>query len=186
MTTKIPTKEEQIEINITSKDFPVTEGIKTKIYEKLTTLDKFAPGKKDIKVTLTSEPEGQKVEVSIALNKAFLKNAETTEDLYKSVDLVVEKLKTQLTKLAKTKASKQNRASIRVPEISKVETVEEETKGKIVKRKVIAEKPMFEEEAIMQMEALNHLSFMFINAETFKPSMLYKRKDGNYGIIDVE
>lgn len=187
MTTKIPTKHqtnEQFEINITSKDFPVTPAIEDKLHEKLSSLEKFAKGRKTAKVNLHGNTDGYTVEVALTLEKAFLKMDETSEDLYHAIDTVVEKMKNQLSKLAKVSTSRQNRASIRTTEpISQV--VQPEPESEIVVRKEVSAKPMFEEEAVEQMKAMGHQSFVFINAETFKPSMIYKRNDGNFGLIDM-
>lgn len=174
---------EDMRINITSKDFTLTEAIESKILNKITALDKFAKGKKEVKVNLSTEPAGHKIEVMIDLNGNFLRAQVTSENLYKSIDLVVENLKNQLSNLS-DKENDNGRHSVRFMEPeSKVEF--EEDKPKIVKRKLIAAKPMYEEEAVLQMEVLNHRSFIFINAETNGPCMTYKRNDGDYGIIEL-
>lgn len=175
---------ENMKINISSKDFKVTEAIESKILHKIAALDKYFKGNKQIKVNLYTRSDNQEVEIMIDVNNNFLKANAKTEDLYKSIDLVVENLKNQLSKLS-DKESENDRNSIRFFE-AETQIKEKEEKGpKIVKRKLITAKPMFEEEAILQMDLLNHRSFIFINAETNEPCMTYKRNDGDYGIIEL-
>lgn len=173
-------------INILSKDFDLSDAIEIKIMRKMESLDKYMKGKKDVQVILSTEPSGHKVEVIMKTKSKTLKAQSTTEDLYKSIELISDNLKHQLSNLSKSLESKDknNRHSIRYMEYdSKTQT--DENEPKIVKRKIVSAKPMYEDEAILQMETLNHRSFIFINAETFKPCMLYKRHDGDYGIIEL-
>lgn len=173
-------------IKIVARDFKLTDAIEAKVLKKMKSIDKYMKGKKDVQVTLSTEPLGKKIEVVIEMKNNTLKSEVTTEDLYKSIDVVSNNLKHQLSELSKSleRKDRTNRHSIRYMEYdSRVETNEKESK--IVKRKTVSAKPMYEDEAMLQMEALNHRSFIFINAEMLKPCMLYKRDDGDYGMIEL-
>lgn len=175
-----------MKINILSKDFDLSDAIQMKIIRKMESLDKYMKGKKDVQVILSTESSGHKIEVVMETKSKTLRTQSTTEDLYKSIDLISDNLKHQLSDLSKSCESKDknNRHSIRYMEYkSKIQT--DESEPKIVKRKIVPAKPMYEDEAILQMETLNHRSFIFINAETFKPCMLYKRHNGDYGSIEL-
>lgn len=188
MTNTTITKEKQnnMDINITSRDFTLTEGIQNKILHQVKKLNKYAKGNKQTKVNLSTESGRQKVEVMIHINGKLLKAQVVSEDLYEAVDLIVENLKTQLSKFS-DKNNNNGRESIRFlqPTSYVDETQIEDNSPKIVKRKLVAAKPMYEEEAVLQMELLNHRSFIFINAVTDQPCMAYKRNDGDYGIIEL-
>ena len=112
----------------------------------------------------------------------ILRSEESDKDLYAAIDKVTDKLERQIRK-NKTRNSRTKEA------IAFVEfdtTKEEDEEEKIVKRKTINLKPMSEEEAILQMNLLGHEFFVFENADTLGKSVLYRRKDGNFGIIDID
>ena len=139
-------------------------------------------------VTLSVDSEGHKVEVTIPLNGMILRGEEATSDMYTSIDLVTEKLEKQIEK-HKTKLYKSHRTiGLRqaiTEEIQRdLELPENTEKFKIVRSKRFALKPMDEEEAIMQMNLLGHNFFMFYNAKSEEVNVVYKRKDGDYGLIE--
>ena len=105
------------------------------------------------------------------------------ECLYASIDLVVEKLERQI---RKNKTRIKERKVKDIPVINFEAIIEEEPKTTIVKRKSVEMKPMDEEEAVLQMELLGHEFFVFQDIDTDSISVLYKRKDGNYGIIETK
>ena len=172
--------------NITSKDLTLTEGIESKILQKTKGLEKYVKGNKEIKVILSTKLGMPSTEIMVNLNKSFLKAEETSDNLYESIDLAVSKLEKQLLKHSEKKNEK-GKESIKHLEVKSQIQFEEEqvNEPKIVKRKLISAKPMFEKEALLQMEMLNHRSFIFMNAETNEPCMTYKRHDGDYGIIEL-
>ena len=126
----------------------------------------------------------QIIEVTVPTSKFTLRAEEKHADLYAAIDLVVDKLERQIRK-NKTKLTNKYKNIIQV-ELPVLEDEEEEEELKVVKRKNIDTKPMDEEEAILQMELLNHDFFVFKNVDEECVSVMYKRRDGNYGIINVK
>lgn len=175
---------ENMGINITSKNQKVTKGIENKILEQVSKLEKFIKGKREVKVSLSNIAGQQKTEMMMDINGSFLKAQAVSENLFESIELATENLKDQLSKYSEKKNSN-NRESIKYLEVKSQIEEEKSTEPQIVKRKLISAKPMFEKEALLQMEMLNHRSFIFMNAETNEPCMTYKRHDGDYGIIEL-
>ena len=139
----------------------------------------------DAKVTISVQKSRHIVEVTIPFSGIMLRAEEATEDMYKSIDMVEEKLVRQIRK-QKTKLSRKYNQSLRFAEIATDLEEVEETKGKIVRTKTFAVKPMSSEEAVLQMELLGHNFFVYQDTDTNNISVLYKRKDGNYGLLDPE
>ncbi len=136
------------------------------------------------------EGEGHKIEVTIPLNGIILRGEESSDDMYSSIDLVVEKLEKQIDKY-KTKLYKQHRgASLKkaLQEKIKVELAQNDPveNFKVVRTKRFALKPMDVEEAIMQMNMLGHNFFVFFNATSDEVNVVYKRRDRDYGLIEPE
>lgn len=182
-------------INVRANNFTLTEAIETYAVEKIGKFEKYADKGQSIDIKLDANKNRQKVEVYLTSGKELFKVSERHDDLYAAIDLVSDKLKKTLRR-HKEKIQTKNRESIRygdfpgIPDTKSVQTEEVEGKPRtsgdprIVRRKSISVKPMFEEEAILQMDLLDHNSFIFFNADTETISMLYKRQDGNYGIIE--
>ena len=176
-----------MELNIRGDKLVVTKSIKDYIVEKMERLNKYFGNAKSIKasVIIRVKNNEQIIEVTVPTSKFTLRAEEKPVDLYAAIDLVVDKLERQIRK-NKTKLNDKykNIIQVDVPVSSDVEEEEEELK--IVKRKNIDTKPMDEEEAILQMELLNHDFFVFKNVDEECVSVMYKRRDGNYGIINVK
>ncbi len=170
-------------INIRGDKIDVTESIKKYVKEKLARLDRYFEdaSKIDAHVLVRARNGEQVIEVTIPTARYTLRAEEKNSDLYAAIDLVIDVLERQIrknkTKLNKRKEEIKDFAFI--PE----EEEEYEDENQIVKRKTIVSKPMSEEEAILQMELLDHDFFVFKNADEDCFSVLYRRKDGNYGII---
>ncbi len=164
----------------------VTKSIKDYITEKLDRLNKYYENASEIdcKVLIRSKNNLQTIEVTIPLSKFILRAEVSDKDLYASIDLVVDKLEGQIRK-NKTRLKKRY-TSNDVPEMSFDFDAEAEEELNIIKRKDIDTKPMDEEEAILQMNLLNHDFFVFKNTDEECVSVLYKRKDNKYGIINVK
>jgi len=171
-------------ITIAAKDFSLTDGIKAAINDKLNKLEKFADEQK-VEVVLESNRNRKKVKVFLRLDNSDFEATERDDDLYKALNSVVYKLEKQVRRHLDKKIKK-GQESLRHFTYANNTKTNESDKPKIVKRKLFSHKPMFEEEAINQMELLNHRSFVFFNADTNSICMLYKRHDGNYGIIESE
>ena len=175
-----------MELNIRGDKIAVKKAIKDYITEKLEKLDKYFEDVKNIKasVIIRVKNNEQIIEVTVPTSKFTLRAEEKHADLYAAIDLVVDKLERQIRK-NKTKLTNKYKNIIQV-ELPVLEDEEEEEELKVVKRKNIDTKPMDEEEAILQMELLNHDFFVFKNVDEECVSVMYKRRDGNYGIINVK
>lgn len=172
-----------MKFNIRAKKIELTDSIKNYCEEKLSKLDKYLdnPSEYTANVVLRVDGFNQTVEVTVPIKSLILRAEVTSSDLYTSIDLVIDKLERQIRK-SKTRLNKSVKTSF-----IEFEIIEEEVEeGKIVKRKEVDSKPMSEEEAILQMELLGHDFFIFNNSENNTNSLLYKRKDGNYGIIEIK
>lgn len=174
-----------MKINIRGNKLEVTESIRNYILEKLERLDKYFENPEDITATVSLRVRGkdQIVEITIPIKKAILRCEETNSDLYASIDFAMDKLERQIRK-NKTKMKRHKEKYLELAEFEVVKDEEEDTK--IVKRKVIEVKPMSEEEAILQMDLLGHTFFVFKDIEDNISKVVYKRKDGNYGVIEIK
>lgn len=178
-------------VSIYFKDMTGSDDLEVLTDRKLSKLDKYFRSEAEARVTMsTIRNTISKVEVLIPFNGLFLRAEETTDDMHKSVDRVVEKLERQLRKYKTRIEKRHTRESVRFPdfnddafqEADPVAATETE-EPKVVRTKSIALKPMSEEEAILQMELLGHDFYLFedLNGIT---SVIYRRKDGNYGLIE--
>ena len=177
-----------MKLNIHGNKIEVTPAIKSYIEEKIGKLDKYLEKPSDITGNVVIKVKGndQIVEVTIPIHKIILRGEETHKDLYAAIDIVSEKLERQIRK-NKTKIKKHKEKTGNVIFNMDFEIPNEELDdSKIVKRKEIEMKPMNEEEAVLQMELLGHEFFVFKNTDSECISVLYRRKDGNYGIIDTK
>lgn len=168
--------------NIHGKKIKVTPAIKTYLEEKIGKLDKYLSNPNEINSNIVIRISGldQIVEVTINAGKLVLRSEERDTDLYKAIDKVQEKLERMIRK-NKTKLKKKNKLDF----VLDFKT-EKENDNKIVRRKVVENKPMDENEAILQMEMLDHDFYVFNNSKTNNIEILYKRKDNNYGIIEIK
>lgn len=171
-----------MKLQFIGKNIEITDALKEITAKKFEKLDKFFSKDVEGKVTFSSVKNDKIFEATIYLpNSTILRAEESTSDMYTSIDIVLDNLERQIRK-NKTKLQKKYQAleTIRFEKIS--EPVEEE-EPKIVRVKNFDVATMSEEEAILQIELLNHDFFIFKNAKDSKTNVLYKRKDGNYGLI---
>ena len=173
--------------NIRGSKMEVTNSIKKYIEEKIGKLNKYFENPDEITASVLIKESGinDKVEVTIPIKNAILRAEMSNKDLYSAIDLVVEKLERQIRK-NKTRIHKIQKDSVIDAFIDFDITEEEQKENCIVKRKTIEMKPMNEEEAILQMNLLGHDFFIFKNSDTEELSVVYRRKDDQYGIIDVK
>ena len=176
-----------MKISIRGDKVTVTKSIKDYINEKLGRLDKYFEKPKDIecKVLIKVKNQDQSIEVTVPTSKFTLRAEERHQDLYAAIDLVVDKLEGQIRK-NKDRLEKKYRDLPKFEMNFDYEALEDDDYDKIVKRKNIDMKPMDEEEALLQIELLNHDFFVFKNLDEDCVSVLYKRKDGSFGIINVK
>ena len=174
-----------MELVIRGAKIKVTDAMKSYIEEKIGKLDKYLEDSANIRATVVVKVKGhnQIIEVTIPLKSFILRSEESQEDFYAAVDKAVDKLERQIRKNKTRLMSKNTKTyGFSFEEIEDYEEKEE----KIIKRKKVEVKPMDEEEAIIQMELLNHQFYMYKDSETGTYSVVYKRKDGGYGIIESE
>ncbi len=177
-----------MKFNIRGKNVDVTPAIKSYIEEKIGRLDKYLESPSDVSASIVVKVRGKEqiIEVTIPINKIILRGEESHDDLYAAIDLVSDKIERQIRK-NKTKLKKRKEKNNFVDFNYEFEVNKDEEKDEtIVKRKTIEMKPMNEEEALLQMDLLGHEFFVFKNTDSECVSILYKRKDGNYGIIDTK
>ena len=177
-----------MKFNIRGKNVDVTPAIKSYIEEKIGRLDKYLESPSDVSASIVVKVRGKEqiIEVTIPVNKIILHGEESHDDLYAAIDLVSDKIERQIRK-NKTKLKKRKEKNNFVDFNYEFEINKDEEKDEtIVKRKSIEMKPMNEEEALLQMDLLGHEFFVFKNTDSECVSILYKRKDGNYGIIDTK
>lgn len=172
--------------NIRGDKMAITDAIKDYTETKLGKLEKYFKDEGIIANVLTKvRGNSQIVEVTIPTSKFILRSEEENEDLYAAIDLVTDKLERQIRK-NKTRLNKSVKDNIKEFNFDYEIEKDEESKEKIVKRKDIEMKPMDEEEAILEMELLGHNFFVYKDMDTDNICVLYKRKDGNYGLIETK
>ncbi len=170
----------------TGKNVEVTDALRDVTEKKLTKLDKYF--QKDIEgnVTFSTQKNRKIIEVTINLPGTIIRAEESSDDMYASIDKAVDVLERQVRK-HKTKLQKRykNTETIRFENVVPL-SVEEDDKPKLVKTKKFNLKPMSSEEAILQMELLRHNFFIYLDGESDVVGVVYKRKDGDYGLIEPE
>ena len=172
-------------ITITGRNLEVTEGLKSAIENKLSKLEKYFTADTDVFVTLSVEKERQKIEVTIPVKGNIIRSEQVSDDMYVSIDLVEEVIERQLKKYKnKLISKKQNTESFRKEFIEK--EVSDDDEINIIRTKRFGMKPMYPEDACVQMELLGHNFFVFCNAETEEVNVVYKRKGNTYGLIEPE
>jgi putative sigma-54 modulation protein len=175
-----------MKITVSGKNIEVTSGLRNAMEKKLLKLDKYFIPDVEAHATLCIERNRQKVEVTIPFNGVILRGEESTDDMYASIDLVVDKLEGQIRK-QKTKLQRRiHSESVRFQFIPEYDFKDKEEESTIVKTKKFAIKPMSAEEAVLQMELLGHSFFVYESADNRELHVVYKRKDGNYGLIEPE
>ena len=172
--------------NIRGDKMVITEAIKDYTETKLGKLEKYFK-EDDITANVLTRVRGnsQIVEVTIPTDKFILRSEEENDDLYAAIDLVTDKLERQIRK-NKTRLNRNIKGSVKEFNFDFDIKDEEEAKEKVVKRKNIEMKPMDEEEAILEMELLGHSFFVYKDMDTKNICVLYKIKDGDYGLIETK
>lgn len=176
--------------NIRGQRFQVTEALRIHVEKKLNRLERYfeSPITSEINVTLSVTKGQHAVEVTIPLVGVMLRAEVKSEDMYASIDMVVDKLERQIRK-HKTKVNRKFRQGSGVKALfreegSAVGVLEEEDDLELVRTKRHALKPMDVEEAILQMNMVGHNFFVFANADSKEVNVVYRRGDGKYGLIE--
>lgn len=172
---------------ISGKNIDVTPALKDTIEKKLGKLERYFTPETEIVVTLSVEKGRQKIEVTIPMKGTIIRSEQVSSDMYVSIDLVEEVIERQLrrykTKLV-TKHLEEN--TFKKEFFEEEDTALEEEPINIIRTKRFGIKPMYPEDACVQMELLGHTFYVFCNAETDEVNVVYKRKDGTYGLIEPE
>ncbi len=172
-------------ITVRGKNIDVTPALRDYVEKRISKITKYFSEVGNITAVLSVEKQKQGVEVTVPVNGIILRAQEFNADMYSAIDLVVDKIERQVTK-HKDKLIKRFRnhsdalpskfLSDLVPEVAQEEL-------NVIKTKRFTIKPMTAEEAVMQMELLNHDFFVYFDADEEMTSVVYKRKDSNYGLI---
>ena len=178
---------DSMRITITGRNIELTPGIKEAVEDKLSKLEKYFKPDTDVHVTLSVEKDRQKIEVTIPTKGHTIRTEQVSNDMYVSIDLAEEAIERQLLKYRNKIVSKKLNAAANFKAEYLEEPVEDdEEEIKIVRSKRYDLKPMYPEDACIQMELLGHDFFVFVNAETDEVCVVYKRKANTYGIIEPE
>ena len=176
---------------ILGRNMEVTEGLREYIEKKFSKLDHYFSSDTEVNVTLSKQRGEEKVEVTIPLRGTTIHAEESTGDMYQTIDALKDVVERQLRrnrkKIIDRKQSKQSFSDVLIEDLMSEEPQEdEEEEIRIVRSKRFEMKPMTPEEACFQMEMSGHTFYMFRNAEDEQIAVVYKRKDGDYGLIEQE
>lgn len=179
-----------MKVTVIGKNIEVTPALKDMLEKKISKLDRYFDEEIRARATLSVQKSRQIVEVTIPFNGVILRVEEATDDMYKSIDQVESKIERKIRK-QKTKLTRRSNESLRFSAINEmafddVKDEDVDLDSKIVRTKNFIVKPMHEEEAILQMELLGHNFFVYQDANTSKVNVIYKRKDGNYGLLEPD
>ena len=163
---------------ISGKNITVTEGLKTAVQDKLSKLERYFTPDTEVVVTLSVEKERQKIEVTIPVKGNIIRSEQVSNDMYVSIDLVEEVIERQLRKY-KNKIVDKQQAAANFQKAYLDKDYDEDEEVKIIRTKKFGIKPMYPEDACVQMELLGHNFFVFYNAETDQVNVVYKRKNHN-------
>ena len=170
---------------IAGRNIEVTEGLKSAIYEKIGKLERYFTPDTTVYVTLSVQKDRQKIEVTIPVKGSLVRAEQESSDMYVSIDLVEEIIERQLKKYKRKLTEQQQAASFFKQDYIEKDYMDDE-EIKIIRTKKFDIKPMYPEDACIQMELLGHNFYVFCNAETDQVNVVYKRKGNTYGLIEPE
>jgi len=173
-----------MKVILTTKNFKTNNYLKETVEKKFDKLSKYFAEDVTANVMISQERNLEKVEATINLKGTIFRAEEATEDVYESIDKIIEKLSTQMSRF-KTKLQKKHKdnKAVMFDAVPEYDLPEEEIK--VVRTKKFELVPMSVDEAIVQMELLQHNFFVFLNEETDSVNIVYSRKDGNYGLLET-
>lgn len=170
---------------IIGKNIEVTPGLRSAVEDKIGKLEKYFTQETEVHVTLSVEKDRQKIEVTIPVKGKIIRSEQVSNDMYVSIDLVEEIIERQLKKYKNKIVDQKHNIDFFKADYIEKEFVDDE-EIKIIRSKKFDIKPMYPEDACIQMELLGHNFFVFNNAETDLISVVYKRKGNTYGLIEPE
>ncbi len=172
---------------ISGKNIDVTPGLKAAVEDKIGKLEKYFTPETEVHATLSVEKERQKIEVTIPMKGNIIRSEQVSNDMYVSIDLAAEVIERQLKKYRnKFRADQQAGAASLRTDFIENNYEEDDEEVRIVRTKKFDIKPMYAEDACVQMELLGHDFYVFCNAETDEVNVVYKRKGNTYGLIEPE
>ena len=174
-----------MKFTISGKNIDVTEGLKAAVRDKLGKLERYFTPDTEVIVTMSVEKERQKIEVTIPVKGNIIRSEQVSNDMYVSIDLVEEVIERQLRKYKEKIVAKQQDGGNFKKEFLEIES-EPLDEVRIIRTKRFDMKPMYPEDACIQMELLGHNFFVFCNAENEEVNVVYKRKGNTYGLIEPE
>lgn len=171
---------------ISGRNIDITDGLRTAVEDKLGKLERYFTAGYRIIVTLSVEKERQKIEVTIPVKGNIIRSEQVSNDMYVSIDLVEEIIERQLRKYKTKIINKKQNVETFQPEFIEKDYEDDTNEIKIIRTKKFGFKPMYPENACVQMELLGHNFFVFLNAETEEVNVVYKRKGNTYGLIEPD
>lgn len=173
--------------SFTGKNIKVTEAMKDQTIKKLDKLEKFLKTDAEVHVSYSVNKLAHKVEVTVPVQKRILRAEVVSKDMYASIDQIEGVLEKQLKKYKDRLRSKARKDIVFKDEYASIFNEDSNLDGEqfvIEKTKKFALKPMDAEEAVMEMELLNHDFYVFRNSASYEVNVVYKRSDATYGLIE--
>ena len=175
-----------MKMNIRTRNYQITEKVKRYLEKRLSKLDKLLDKDTEAAVTLISEKNAQRIEITVPVSGFILRGEENNEDILTAIDRVSDKLEKQLVR-SKERFSKKGRLSVtKLPTLMGVSPAGDDDDEVKVRIKHFPTKPMNLDEAITRMDMVGHTFFVFHNAETDDVNVVYRRNDGHYGLLEPE
>jgi putative sigma-54 modulation protein len=171
---------------VSGKNIEVTDALRNRVISKMEKLSKFFQPDTEAHITMSVEKNRQIVEVTIRFNGVVIRGEVSESDMYTSIDKVVDIVEKQILRNKTRLEKKLHMGTFKMDAGEFPNNIKEETEFKVVRSKKFPIKPMAVEEAILQMNLTGHEFFVFSNASTKEVNVVYKRKDGNYGLIEPE
>ena len=189
-----------MQIVLKGKNIEITDWLHEYVEKKVDKLDRYMPEIQEVRVELSvektrSSQDRQVAQVTVRSNGLILRAEERTDDMFSAIDAVMDKMHRQIVRykgkrIDRWQGQRLGRGETELPpleeEVLEELAEEQEQERRIVRVKRFAVSPMEEDEAIEQMELLGHDFFVFFNPNSGKLSVLYRRKDGNYGLLEPE
>ena len=180
-----------MQITVTFRHMDAVEDFKKYIEEKMARVKKYIDRPIEANIVLSVEKHRNIADISLVANRIVINGKEETDNMYSSIDLVIDKIERQLRKykerLKKHKTINSNLGNLsgRINVLT-ADSLEGGGEPKVIRSENLSIKPMFVEEAAMQLESSNYEFLVFTNAYSEKVNVIYRRRDGNYGLIEPE
>ncbi len=178
---------DRMETTLQARNLELSDALREYVEKKMGKLSKFFQRPLQAQIMLSAEKDRRKAEVTIPMGDLILRGEDETDDIYASVDGVVDKLERQIKKY-KTRINRKSRRSgskeAQLVAMGDADGADEVAEPLVVRSKRFSIKPMFVDEAILQMDLLGHDFFVFTNADTERMNVVYRRRDQNYGLIE--